>query len=77
LFRRRALLTARKTSLVWLAWAIVSLWTALDAVHLMQLAFPDRHSPRRALAIIMLAVVNVAMSLGLALFPAAWLSASH
>jgi hypothetical protein len=36
--------------------------------------FPERHSPKRALAIILLAAANMALSLALALLPTAWLS---
>lgn len=68
------LLTARKASLAWLVWTIVSLWVALDAVQLTTLAFPERHSPTRAVAITMLAAVNMALSLALALLPTAWIS---
>jgi hypothetical protein len=69
-----ALLTARKASLAWLAWTVVSLWATLNAVKLTTLMFPERHSPKRALAIILLAAANMALSLALALLPTAWLS---
>ena len=69
------LLTFRKPSLAWLVWTAVSLWAALDSVQLTMLAFPERHSPTRAIAITMLAVVNVLLSLALALSPAAWMTA--
>jgi hypothetical protein len=69
------LLTFRKPSLAWLVWTIVSLWAALDSVQLMTLAFPSHHSPARAIAITMLAVVNVLLSLALALSPTAWMTA--
>ncbi|MBZ5511092.1 MAG: hypothetical protein LAN70_07960 [Acidobacteriia bacterium] len=39
------------------------------------LAFPERHSPTRALVVVTIAVVNVAFSLGLALLPSDWFSA--
>jgi hypothetical protein len=68
------LLTARKASLAWLVWTIISLWVALDAVQLTTLAFPERHSPTRAIAVTMLAVVNMALSLALALLPPAWIN---
>ena len=69
-----ALLTARKASLAWLVWTVVSLWATLNGVQLTTLVFPERHSPKRALVVIMIAVVNMARSLGLALLPAAWMS---
>ncbi|MGB9104399.1 MAG: hypothetical protein WCC59_06565 [Terriglobales bacterium] len=69
------LLTARKASFAWLVWTVVSLWVALNTVQFTTMAFPERHSPRRALAITMLAAVNMALSLGLALLPTAWISA--
>jgi hypothetical protein len=68
------LVTAHKASLAWLIWTFVSLWAALDAVQLTTLAFPEHHSPTRAVAITMLAVVNMALSLALALSPTAWMS---
>ena len=71
------LLTARKASLAWLAWTIVSLWVGLNVVKFTTLAFPERHSPTRALVVVMIAVVNVAFSLGLALLPSDWISALH
>jgi asparagine N-glycosylation enzyme membrane subunit Stt3 len=71
------LLTARKTSLAWLVWTVVSLWALMDAVRLTTLAFPERHSPTRAIAVAILAAVNMALSLGLALSPSAWISAVH
>jgi len=70
-----ALLTDRKMSLAWLAWAVVSLWAALNSIQLTTLAFPERHSPQRALAIAMLAAANMVLSLALALLPTAWPSA--
>lgn len=72
-----ALLTDRKMSLAWLVWTVVSLWAALNAVQLTTLAFPERHSPKRALAIAMLAAANMVLSLALALFPTAWISGSN
>jgi hypothetical protein len=69
-----ALLTARKASLAWLVWTILSLWVVLNAVQFTTLVFPERHSPSRALVVIMIAVVNMALSLALALLPTAWLS---
>ena len=69
------LLTARKASLAWLVWTIASLWAALNSIQLTTLAFPERHSPKRALAITLLAAANVALSLGLALLPGDWISA--
>ena len=69
-----ALLIDRKASLAWLAWTVVSLWAALNAVKLTTLIFPERHSPKRALTIILLAALNMAVSFGLALMPTAWLS---
>ena len=69
------MLLTRKASLAWLAWTIVSFWAALDAVRLTILAFPERHTPGRALSVAMLAGVNMALSLGLALLPTAWISA--
>jgi hypothetical protein len=68
------LLTFRKPSLAWLVWTFVSLWAALDSVQLTTLAFPAHHSPTRAVAITMLAAVNMALSLALALAPTAWIS---
>ena len=68
------LLTARKASLAWLAWTIVSLWVALNVVKFTKLVFPERHSPARALVVVMIAVVNMALSLGLALLPTAWIN---
>jgi hypothetical protein len=72
-----ALLIDRKASLAWLVWTVVSLWATLNAVKLTTLVFPERHSPKRALAIVLLAAVNMALSLALALLPTAWLSASR
>jgi hypothetical protein len=69
------LVTAHKASLAWLVWTIVSLWAALDAVQLTTLAFPEHHSPTLAVAITILAVVNTALSLALALLPPAWINA--
>jgi hypothetical protein len=69
------LLTFRKPSLAWLVWTIVSLWAALDSVQLTMLAFPEHHSPTRAVAITILAAVNMALSLALALTPIAWMTA--
>ena len=69
-----ALLTARKASVAWLVWTIVSLWVALNAVQFTTLAFPERHSPKRALVVIMIAVANMVLSLGLALLPTAWIN---
>jgi hypothetical protein len=71
------LLTVRKASLAWLVWTIVSLWVALNAVHFTTLAFPERHSPTRALIVIMIAVANMALSLGLAVLPTAWINPLH
>jgi hypothetical protein len=71
------LLTIRKASFVWFAWAIVSLCVALNAVRLATLVYPESHSPRRAVAIALLALANVALSLVLALMPSAWISALH
>lgn len=68
------LLTARKASLAWLVWTILSLWVVLNAVRFTTLAFPERHSPTRALVVVMIAVVNMVLSLGLALLPTAWIS---
>lgn len=68
------LLTARKASLAWVAWAVVSLLVALNPVRFTMLAFPERHSPQRALAISLLAVVNVVLCLGMALVPTGWMS---
>ena len=68
------LLTFRKPSLAWLVWTAVSLWAALDSVQLTMLAFPERHSPKRALVVIMIAVANMVLSLGLALLPTAWIN---
>ena len=68
------LLTARKASLAWLVWTVVSLWVVLNAVRFTTLAFPERHSPTRALVVIMIAVVNMALSLGLAVLPTAWIN---
>ena len=70
-----ALLTARTASLAWLVWTIVSLWVALNAVQFTTLVFPERHSPKRALVVIMIAVANLALSLALALLPTAWINA--
>jgi hypothetical protein len=72
-----ALLTARKASLAWLAWTVVSLWAALNAVQLTTLVSPERHSPKRAIAIAMLAAANMVLSLVLALLPTAWISGSR
>ncbi|MFI5087564.1 MAG: hypothetical protein ACHP7I_04160 [Terriglobales bacterium] len=72
-----ALLFDRKASLAWLVWTVVSLWAALNAVKLTTLVSPERHSPNRALAIILLAAANMVLSLALALLPTAWLSASR
>ena len=72
-----ALLTDHRASLAWLAWTIVSLWAALNAVQLTTLVSPERHSPRRALLIVMLAAVNTLLSLGLALLPTGWLTGSR
>ena len=69
-----ALLTARKASVAWLVWTIVSLWVALNAVQFTTLAFPERHSPKRDLVVIMIAVANMVLSLGLALLPTAWIN---
>jgi len=69
------LLTARKASLAWLVWTIASLWAALNSIQLTTLAFPESHSPKRALAITLLAAANVVLSLALALLPTAWISA--
>ena len=69
-----ALVAVRKASLAWLIWTVVSLWATLNTVKLTTLVFPERHSPRRALLILLLAAVNVALSLALALLPADWLS---
>lgn len=71
-----ALLFERKASLAWLAWTVVSLWATLNAVKLTTLAFPERHSPKRALIIALLAAANMVASLALTLLPNAWLSAS-
>ncbi len=70
-----ALLTARKANLAWLVWTIVLLWVALNAVQFTTLAFPERHSPTRALVVIMIAVVSMVLSLCLALMPTDWISA--
>jgi hypothetical protein len=70
-----ALLTERAASLAWLVWSVVSLWVALNAVQFTTLAFPERHSPNRAIAIALLAAANMALSLALALFPTFWISA--
>jgi len=56
-------------SLAWLAWSLFSFWAALDAVRLTTLAFPVRHSPKVAIAITVLAGVNILVSLGVALIP--------
>jgi hypothetical protein len=69
-----ALLIVRKTSLAWLAWTVLSLWAALNAVQLTTLVSPERPSPKRAIAIAMLALTNMALSLALALVPSAWLN---
>lgn len=70
-----AMLFDRRASLAWLVWTVVSLWAALNAVKLTTLISPERHSPNRALAIILLAAANMVLSLTLALFPAIWISA--
>jgi hypothetical protein len=72
-----ALLFDRKTSLAWLAWTVLSLWAILNAVKLTTLVSPERHSPKHALGIILLAAANLAFSLVLALLPTAWLSTFH
>jgi hypothetical protein len=63
------LLTVRKASLAWLVWAVISLWASMDSVQLTTRAFPEGHSPARAVAITILAAANAALSLGLALLP--------
>jgi NADH:ubiquinone oxidoreductase subunit K len=70
-------LTAPKANVAWLVWTVVSLYVVLNAVELTTLAFPESHSPKRAMAIILLAVANILISLALALLPAAWFSASR
>jgi hypothetical protein len=69
-----ALLFDRKASLAWLAWTVLSLWAILNAVKLTTLVSPERHSPKHALGIILLAAANMVFSLALALLPTAWLS---
>jgi hypothetical protein len=71
------LLTATRPSIAWLVWTVVSLCVVLNAVQLTTLAFPESHSPKRAIAIAMLAAANMVLSLALALLPTAWLSASR
>jgi hypothetical protein len=71
------LLTVHKASLAWLVWTFASLCVALNAAPLTTLILPEYHSPTPAAAIAMLALVNMALSLYLALVPTAWLSAFH
>ena len=71
------MLAGFRPNLAWLAWTIVSLWVALDAVKLTMMAFPSHHSPLRSVAVTGLAVMNMVLSLGLALWPAAWTSSSR
>jgi len=70
-----ALLADRKASLAWLAWTVVSLWATLNTVKLTTLVFPESYSPKHAVAVATLAAANMAISLALAVSPAAWLSA--
>jgi len=71
------LLTIRKANLAWFAWTIVSLCVALNSVQLMTLIIPERHSPRLAVVIAMLALISMALSIVLALMPSAWIAALH
>jgi hypothetical protein len=71
------MLTGFRPNLAWLAWTFVSLWVALDAVHLTMMAFPAHHSPLRSVAVTGLAVVNMVLSLAIALWPTAWISAAR
>ena len=58
------LLTPNAVNVVWIAWTVVSLWAALNAVLLAVRGFPEHHRPSLILVITVLALVNVAISLG-------------
>jgi hypothetical protein len=65
------LMTPNTGNLAWVAWAVVSLWAALDAVSLAVRAFPVRHTPRLAIMITVLALANAMISFAVVIMPRA------
>jgi hypothetical protein len=64
------LLTPATRSIDWfLWWVVVSIWAGLDAVRLALHAFPGHNKPTFAVAIAVLALVNVLFSLSAIVLP--------
>ena len=63
------LVTPNAGNLIWGAWALVSLWTALDAIRITVRAFPSRHTPTLVAALTLLGLMNLALALYVVINP--------
>lgn len=63
------LATPSSGNLVWLAWAVVSIWAALDAVRITIRAFPSSHTPTLVAALTLLGLLNFALALYVVINP--------